>query len=98
VWNRKEERAGVIVYKRKGKKPKDDLIVLLNMNPVVKRDWKVYSSGKTKWTEIFNSDKKEYHGTGDVFNPAIGCTLVDKKEKCYEINVHLPALGAVVLK
>jgi 1,4-alpha-glucan branching enzyme len=71
---------------------------LLNMNPVVKRDWKVYASGKTKWAEIFNSDKKEYHGTGDVFNPEIACTLVDKKEKRYEINVHLPALGAVVLK
>jgi 1,4-alpha-glucan branching enzyme len=89
---------GVLVFKRKGKKPKDDLIVLLNMNPVVKRDWKVYASGKTKWAEIFNSDKKEYHGTGDVFNPEIACTLVDKKEKRYEINVHLPALGAVVLK
>jgi len=88
----------VIVYKRKGKKPKDDVLVILNMTPVVRRDWKVYVDGKGTWQEVFNSDLPQYWGTGDVYNPEILTTLVDKKEKRYEISVHLPALGAVVLR
>jgi 1,4-alpha-glucan branching enzyme len=90
--------ASVMVYKRKGKKPADDVLVILNMTPVVRQHWKIKVTGKTKWQEIFNSDKKEYHGTGDVFNPAIACTLVDKKNKEYEIDLHLPPLACVVLK
>jgi 1,4-alpha-glucan branching enzyme len=88
----------VIAFRRKGKKPEDDLLIILNMTPIVRRDWKVYTYGKSSWSEIFNSDAKKYWGTGDVFNPELGVKLVDKKEDVYEINVHLPALGVVVLK
>lgn len=88
----------VIVYKRKGKKTKDDVLVILNLTPVARRDWKVYTEGKGEWKEVFNSDLPQYWGTGDVFNPEINAQLVDKKEKRYEITVHLPPLGAVVLR
>ncbi len=88
----------VIVYRRKGEKPKNDLLIILNLTPEVRRDWKVYANGKSEWTEIFNSDAKKYWGTGNVFNPEILTTLVDKKEKRYEINLHLPPLGVIVLK
>lgn len=88
----------VIVYKRKGKKAKDDVLVILNLTPVARRDWKVYTEGKGDWKEVFNSDLPQYWGTGDVFNPEINTQLVDKKEKRYEITVHLPPLGAVVLR
>ncbi len=88
----------VIVFRRKGKDPKDDLLIILNMTPVVRRDWKVYAIGKSNWKEIFNSDDKKYWGTGDSLNPHPEVHLVDKKEKNYEINIHLPPLGAVVLK
>jgi len=88
----------VIVYRRKGLLPENDLLVILNMTPVVRRDWKVYAHDKETWSEIFNSDAKKYWGTGDVFNPAPGVKLVDKNTRRFEINVHLPALGAIVLK
>ncbi len=61
-------------------------------------DWKIYLAGKKSWKEIFNSDKKEYWGTGDTFNPDIQCELVDKKDKWYQLNLHLPPLGMIVLK
>jgi len=86
------------VYKRKGKKPEEELLIILNMTPEVRRDWKVYTNGKPVWKEIFNSDDKKYWGTGDVFNPDPVVKLVDKNEMIYEINVHLPPLGAIVLK
>jgi 1,4-alpha-glucan branching enzyme len=88
----------VIVYRRKGKDPKNDLLVILNLTPVVRKDWKVYVRGKAEWKEIFNSDAKKYWGTGDTFNPSPGVRLVDEPENKYELNVHLPPLGAIVLK
>ena len=88
----------VIVYRRKGKDPAGDLLVILNFTPVVRRDWKIYVKGKSAWKEIFNSDAKKYWGTGDTFNPDIPVQLVDKEENKYELIVHLPPLGALVLK
>jgi 1,4-alpha-glucan branching enzyme len=88
----------VISFRRKGKDPGNDLLILLNMTPVIRRDWKVYTHGKPVWKEILNSDHRQYWGTGDVYNPDPRVELVDKKKDIYEINVHLPPLGALVLK
>jgi 1,4-alpha-glucan branching enzyme len=88
----------VLVYSRKGKKDKDQLIVVLNVTPVVRNNWEVYVYGKSKWKEIFNSDQIEFWGTGDVGNPSIEATLVDKATKCYRLTINLPALSAIVLK
>ncbi|MCG7858466.1 1,4-alpha-glucan branching protein GlgB [Flavihumibacter sediminis] len=88
----------VIVFRRKGLEPADDLLIILNMTPTVRRDWKVYASGKTKWKEIFNSNNAIYWGTGDVFNPDIAVTPTEGDDDLFEINLHLPPLGALVLK
>jgi 1,4-alpha-glucan branching enzyme len=88
----------VISYKRKGKDPASDLLIILNLTPEVRRDWKVRTNGKSVWKEVFNSDMKKYWGTGNVFNPDPKIELIDKNEKLYEINVHLPPLGAVIFK
>ncbi|HAK12917.1 MAG TPA: 1,4-alpha-glucan branching protein GlgB [Chitinophagaceae bacterium] len=88
----------VVSYIRKGLKPKDDVLVILNLTPVVRNDWEVYVQGKSTWKEVFNSDRKEYWGTGDVYNPSITATLHDKASKTYLLKVHLPALSAVVLR
>ena len=88
----------VMVYRRKGEKPEEDILVILNMTPEVRRNWKVVTYGKSAWKEIFNSNDTNYWGTGDVFNPEPIVTEVDKNNKLFEINLHLPPLGAVVLK
>ena len=88
----------VISYRRKGNDPDEDLLVILNLTPVVRQNWKVHTYGKSEWKEIFNSDYKKYWGTGDTLNTDIQVTLVNKNDNLYEINLHLPPLGAIVLK
>ncbi|MDE3235872.1 MAG: 1,4-alpha-glucan branching protein GlgB [Bacteroidota bacterium] len=88
----------VISYKRKGNKPKDDVVVILNMTPVVRNNWEIFVYGKNKWIEVFNSDSKEFWGSGDVFNPSIKTERVAPNDHWYKLTVHLPALGAVVLR
>lgn len=88
----------VMVYKRKGKKPEDDVLVVLNMTPVVRENWEVHVQGKNKWQELFNSDDKQFWGSGNVTNPDIVVTATDKKEKWYKLSLNLPPLGAVILR
>ncbi|MBK7435134.1 MAG: 1,4-alpha-glucan branching protein GlgB [Chitinophagaceae bacterium] len=88
----------VIVYRRKARNRQKDMLIVLNMTPVVRQDWKIRVKGKSAWKEVFNSDSKKYWGTGNVFNPAPETTLVDKKNRIFEINLHIPALGALILQ
>jgi 1,4-alpha-glucan branching enzyme len=88
----------VIVYKRMGKKKVDDLLIVLNMTPVVRNNWEILVSGKAYKEEIFNSDAKEFWGSGNVFNPELRCEIVDKSQKIFKLKVNLPALGGIILK
>jgi 1,4-alpha-glucan branching enzyme len=88
----------VIAYRRKGNKPEDDIVIILNMTPVVRKDWKVVTYGKTQWKEVFNSDIRSFWGTGDTFNPNIPVHVTPYDSKLYELTVHLPPVGAIVLK
>ncbi|MCF3112150.1 1,4-alpha-glucan branching protein GlgB [Niabella sp. CC-SYL272] len=88
----------VIVYKRKGLKAEDDLLILLNMTPEVRYDWVVTVSGKAYTEELFNSDGKVYDGTGDVFNKDIRCERIDEGMQQYRITINLPPLAGIILK
>lgn len=88
----------VIVFKRKGKDLTNDVLVVLNMTPVVRTDWKIHVQGKKQWNEIFNSNDAKYWGTGDVFNPEIKVNTVDEDAGWYELSLNLPALGAILLR
>jgi 1,4-alpha-glucan branching enzyme len=68
------------------------------MTPVERYNWTMRVSGKSTWEIVFNSDEEKYYGTGQSRNHSLNVTLIDKKKKEYEINLYLPALGALVLK
>jgi 1,4-alpha-glucan branching enzyme len=88
----------VMSYRRKGRSKEDDLLVILNLTPVPRMDWEIYLDGHYYTKEIFNSDSKEFWGSGDVFNPSIRMEIVNKDEKKYKLILNLPPLGALVLK
>ncbi|HJY23874.1 MAG TPA: alpha amylase C-terminal domain-containing protein, partial [Hanamia sp.] len=88
----------VMVYKRKGKKKKDDLLIIFNMTPVERMNWKIQSKGKAEWRQIFCSDDPQYYGSGRFSNQEIETNSIDKKDMLFEINLHLPALSAIVLQ
>ncbi|MDB5193016.1 MAG: glgB [Segetibacter sp.] len=94
--NRRNE--SIIIFKRMGLKPKDDLVIILNMTTVPRLDFHLTVKGKTKWKEIFNSDDKKYFGSGHVYNPEIAVEEVDKNEGSIKLSLNLPPLGAIILK
>jgi 1,4-alpha-glucan branching enzyme len=88
----------VLVYRRKGKLPEDDLLILLNLKPEVQWNWEVNLIEHTYSKEIFNSDAVKYGGSGHVYNPDLKSELVDKESETYKLWVNLPPLASVVLK
>jgi 1,4-alpha-glucan branching enzyme len=88
----------VVVYKRKGIKPKDDVLIVLNMTTVPRLDFRLTVKGKKSWKEIFNSDDKKYYGSGNVYNPDIVAEMEDKKESKIKVRLNLPPLAAIILK
>lgn len=88
----------VIVFRRMSKQKDEDLLIILNMTPVVREDWEVTVSGKPYTQEIFNSDKTIYFGTGNIYNPGIRSVLIDKEKKSYRLKVNLPPLAGIILK
>jgi 1,4-alpha-glucan branching enzyme len=87
----------VITYKRKSSKTSEDVLVILNMTPVVRHDWRIRVRGKRKWKEIFNSNDTRFYGTGDVFNPIVRTEAVKGEKTAVDIILNLPALGGVIL-
>jgi 1,4-alpha-glucan branching enzyme len=87
----------VVVYRRKGKKDGDDLLVILNLTPMVRMDW-VIDVRHIYNAEIFNSDAEKYGGSGNIYNPDIRTETLDREEDRYRLTINLPPLAGIILK
>ena len=88
----------IIIYRRKGRKAADDLLVVLNLAPLPRFDWEIDTGTKIYKEEIFNSDASSYFGSGSVFNPSVRRKTVNKDEKKYKTIVNIPPLAGIILK
>jgi 1,4-alpha-glucan branching enzyme len=86
----------VMVYKRMGKKEEDDLLVIMNVNPVPKEGWQI-EVGQLYNQELFNSDDVRFWGTGNYMNPHLECETLEDGSR-YRLWVNLPPLSAIILK
>ena len=88
----------VVCYRRKAKHSDEDVLVLLNMTPVERRNWVLEVKGKAQWSEIFNSDDALYGGSGHFMNPDVHTTAIDTRKHLYLLQLNLPPLAGVILK
>lgn len=87
----------IISYLRKGNDPKDDLVVIINLTPVVRPEYKVGLPANAQWKEIFNSDNRKYWGSG-ILNPHLKTDDSGWNFREHSLKLTLPALSAIVLK
>jgi 1,4-alpha-glucan branching enzyme len=88
----------ILIYGRKGHDAKNDLVIVLNMTPATHHGFRVGLPDSGNWKEIFNSDEKQYWGSGIVNPKAIKSEKEHWHGKENSILVDLPPLGAVVFK
>lgn len=88
----------VLVYARKGSDPQNELVVILNLTPVPRPMYRVGVPADGSWTEVFNSDKVEYFGSGKVATSPYNAEKTSWQGKEASVVIDLPPLGAVILK
>ena len=99
AWHDLDHRKeSVICFRRMTKNADEELMVVLNMTPMERLDWLVDVNSGDQWLEIFNSDQKNYWGTGNYVNNMVISPIIRKNTNSHEIKLSLPPLGGCILK
>jgi len=88
----------VISYIRKGYDTKNDVIAVCNFTPTTLDNYKIGIPKKGKLAEIFNSDAKEYGGSGVVNSDKITIEKEAWNGKKFAASLTLPPLGIAIFK
>ena len=96
--NADDTQHSIYIYIRRGLKAKDTLIVVLNLTPVYRENYRIGLPFKAKWKEIFNTDASVFFGSGKVNDQAYLTEQVACHHREYSISMNIPPLAAVVLK
>ncbi len=87
----------ILVYARKGNVYEEQLVVVLNLTPVVRNDYRIGLPLAGEWKEVLNSDDTMYWGSGNK-NTVIHTQPVGWQGKEQSTTLTLPPLGAIILK
>ena len=92
-----DSNAGVLSWKRKSKDG-ETIIVVLNLTPVPRINYRVGAPQEGYWKEILNSDSVEYGGSGMGNLGGVWAENIAFHNQPYSINLTLPPLAALFLK
>jgi 1,4-alpha-glucan branching enzyme len=88
----------IFAYIRKGHKASDTLIVILNMTPVYRENYRMGLPFRADWKEIFNSDRTEFFGSGKLNLETFVPENIPANGRECSIQINIAPLGAMVLK
>lgn len=88
----------VIVFARKGTAPLDYLVVAQNFTPVPRHQYRIGVPQTGAWREIFNSDARDYGGSGQGNLGEVSAVPYPWNERRASVVVTLPPLGVIFLR
>lgn len=88
----------IFIYARKSDKAKDTLMVVLNLTPVYRTDFRVGIPVKGKWKEIFNTDASTFFGSGKLNTGVLATENIPQNNQKQSIVVDIPPLGVCIFK
>jgi len=93
-----DHKNSVLSYIRKGDNEKDNIIVICNLTPMPRENYRLGVPKQGTLKEIFNSDAKKFFGSGNYKNTKIKVdeTAWNNRENSTELN--LPPLAMIALK
>ena len=98
-WLDTSDRENSIVsYVRRGNNPQDTLLVVLNMTPVPRADYRIGVPSAGVYHERFNSDAMAFYGSGVTNAGPIQSEEEMWHGRPQSLRINVPPLGAVVLK
>ena len=88
----------VISYIRKGNKKEDRVIVVCNLTPSVRENYRIGVPDKCQLKEVFNSDAKKYGGSGVLNTKQITATKTPWNGKAFSVEITLAPLGISIFE
>jgi len=88
----------VMSYIRKGHAESGHVVVICNLTPAIREHYKIGVPVKGKLKEIFNSDSKEFGGSGVSNTKQITIKKDPWNGKNYSAEVTLPPLGVTIFQ
>ena len=89
--------SSIFSFIRRGKNDNEILIFVLNFTPVVRYDFRLGVPYMGEYKEIFNTDRVEFGGSGQVMNDTLIAEEVGINNRPYSIKIKVPPMAATVL-
>ena len=96
--NHNDHENSVISYMRKSEDEKDLVIIICNLTPIPRENYRIGVPKSGKLKELFNSDRTEFNGSGNYLNKILKTDSIkwDGRENSIELN--LPPLAMIAVK
>jgi len=88
----------IISFLRRGRSPRDTLLVVCNFTPVVRKDYRIGAPEGGYWKELLNSDGMEYGGSGQGNAGGVMADNIPMHNRGFSLKMTLPPLGVIIFK
>ena len=88
----------VMSYIRKGKQPENNVVVVCNLTPESRKKYRIGLPNEGKLVEVFNSDSKDFGGSGVTNKKAITIKPTTWNGKNFSAEITLPPLAVTVFQ
>ena len=88
----------IISYYRRGLNHDDIVVVVLNLTPVVRHNYRIGVPLYSYYEEILNSDSEIYWGSNIGNGGGVHAEHIAWQDQPFSININLPPLGALIFK
>jgi len=88
----------VLSYIRKGENEKDTIIIICNLTPIPRENYRVGVPKQGTLKEIFNSDTRDFSGSGNYKNTKIKADKTTWNNRENSVELNLPPLAMIALK
>ena len=88
----------VMSYVRKGIHEKDDVVIILNLTPIPRENYRIGLPKEGTLKSVFNSDAEKYNGTGAFKNKKLTSSQKEWNSRKNSIELNLPPLGMLAYK
>ena len=88
----------VLSYIRKGENEKDTIIIICNLTPIPRKNYRVGVPKQGTLKEIFNSDTRDFSGSGNYKNTKIKVDKTTWNNRENSVELNLPPLAMIALK
>lgn len=88
----------ILVFRRMGKHPEDDLIILINFCPLTYTNFQIGVPAEKTYRLVFNTDDPKYGGSGFTVKKTAKAQDTPCHNQPYSVTLNIPPSAAIVLK